>query len=86
MWPEIYHLIRMFKHFRILPFIVGLAAGYGLLAFYRTETRIIFEYPHPTNVDTRTYKDKNGVCYSYTSKEVGCDQNEGTVLPYPIQS
>ena len=76
----------MLKHFRILPFIVGLAAGYGLLAFYKTEPRTIYEYPHPSNVDSRTYKDKNGACYSYTSKEVGCDQHEGTVKPYPIQT
>ncbi len=76
----------MLKHFRILRFIAGLAAGYALLIFYKTEPRVIYEYPHPTNVDTRTYKDKNGVCYSYTAKEVGCDQHEGTIRPYPIQT
>jgi hypothetical protein len=76
----------MLKHFRIVPFIIGLAAGYGLLVFYRTEPRIVYEYPHPRNVDTRTYKDKNGVCYSYTAKEVNCDQNEATIKPYPLQT
>jgi len=74
----------MLKHFRILPFIVGLAAGYGMLLYYKTEARVIYEYPHPSNVDSRTYKDKNGICYSYTAKSVGCDQNEGTIKPYPI--
>jgi hypothetical protein len=76
----------MLKHFRIAPFVLGLVAGYGLFVFYKTEMRIIYEYPHPTNVDTRTYKDKNGVCYSYTAKEVNCDQHEGNLRPYPIQS
>lgn len=76
----------MLKHFRIVPFIIGLAAGYGLLVFYRTEPRVVYEYPHPQNVDTRTYKDKNGVCYSYTAKEVNCDQNEATIKPYPLQT
>lgn len=76
----------MLKHFRIVPFLLGLGAGYALLLFYRTEPRVIYEYPHPTNVDTRTYKDKNGVCYSYTAKDVNCDQNEATLRPYPIQT
>ena len=75
----------MVKHFRIIPFVVGLACGYYLLNHYKTEPRTIHEYPHPSNVDARTYRDKNGVCYGYTVKEVNCDQNEGTIKPYPIQ-
>lgn len=74
----------MLKHFRIIPFLAGLTAGYGLFLFYKAEPRVFYEYPHPSNVDTRTYKDKNGVCYSYTSKEVSCDSFEGTLKPYPI--
>jgi hypothetical protein len=76
----------MLKHFRIAPFIGGLAVGYALFIFYKSEPRTIYEYPHPTNVDIRTYKDKNGICYSYTSKEVNCDQNEESIRPYPIQT
>ena len=75
----------MFKHFRILPFIAGLVVGYYLIVHYKSEPRVIYEYPHPSNVDTRSYKDQNGVCYAYTAKEVSCDENEGTVKPYPIQ-
>ena len=75
----------MLKHFRIIPFGVGLAIGYYLLTIYKTEPRVIYEYPHPSNVDTRTYRDKNGICYGYTSKEVNCDQHEHTIKPYPIQ-
>jgi hypothetical protein len=76
----------MLKHFRIIPFLLGLGAGYVLFLFYKTEPRVIYEYPHPKNVDTRTYKDKNNVCYSYTAKEVACDQNEGTLRQYPLQT
>jgi len=76
----------MFKHFRIIPFVAGLLVGYYLMTSYTTEPRTIYEYPHPSNVDSRTYRDKNGVCYGYTVKEVNCDQNEGTITPYPIQA
>ena len=47
---------------------------------------MIYEYPHPSNVDTRTYRDKNDVCYGYSAKEVNCDQNEATIRPYPVQT
>ena len=43
------------------------------------------KYPHPTNVDGNVYKEKNGVCYKYASKEVNCDENEATLKPYPLQ-
>ncbi len=33
----------------------------------------------------RGTKDKNGICYHYTSKEVNCDENEATLKPYPLQ-
>ena len=76
----------MLKHFRMIPFIAGLAVGFYLITAYKTEPRMIYEYPHPSNVDTRTYRDKNDVCYGYSAKEVNCDQNEATVLPYPVQT
>jgi len=76
----------MFKHFRMTPFIVGLVVGYYLLTIYKAEPRVIYEYPHPSNVDTKVYSDKNGVCYGYSMKEVSCDSNEATVRHYPIQT
>jgi len=76
----------MIKHFRILPFIGGLIVGYYILTYYIAEPRTIYEYPHPSNVDTKIYEDKTGVCYGYTAKEVKCDDNEGTLKPYPIQT
>jgi hypothetical protein len=68
-----------------VPFLVGLAIGGFILFFYKTPQQTIMEYPHPDNVKDRVYRDKNGVCYSYTSKEVNCDENEGTLRPYPLQ-
>ena len=46
---------------------------------------MIYEYPHPQNAENRIFKDKNAVCYSYKSKEVSCDANEGTLKQYPLQ-
>jgi len=76
----------MLKHFRIIPFIIGVVIGGVILVWYVTPPQIIYEYPHPDNVKDRTYRDKNGVCYSYTSTEVNCDKNEATLEQYPIQA
>jgi hypothetical protein len=57
----------------------------GLSFFFKSEQVVIMKYPHPSNVDGRTYKDKNKVCYRYTSKEVSCDENEGALKQYPLQ-
>lgn len=75
----------MFNHFTIVPFLAGLAVGLFVLFFFKPEPVKIMKFPHPSNVDGRTYKDKNDVCYRYTSKEVNCDENEATLKPYPLQ-
>jgi len=75
----------MYKHFRLIPFLVGLGIGFFIIKFYKTPATTVFEYPHPNNVKDRVYKDTNGVCYSYTSKEVNCDEHENTLKPYPLQ-
>jgi hypothetical protein len=76
----------MLKRFRIIPFLIGTAIGYAIIKWYKSPPQIIYDYPHPNNVKDRVYSDKAGVCYSYTSVEVDCDKNEGTLQPYPLQS
>ena len=75
----------MYKHFRLIPFLVGLVVGFLVLKFYKTPPQTIVDYPHPDNVKDRVYRDKNGICYSYTAKEVNCDANESTLRSYPLQ-
>ena len=77
--------MTILNHFQLLPFIFGIVAGAIMLYCHTPEPVILYKYPHPSNVNGRTYKDKNGVCYHYTSKEVNCDENETTLKPYPLQ-
>ncbi len=75
----------MFKHFEMVPFLVGLGFGLVLVIFWKQTPDIVKAYPHPSNVEKNVYRDPNGVCYKYQSKEVDCDKNEGTLKAYPIQ-
>ena len=76
----------MFKHFETIPFFVGIGFGLVLLFFWKQKPEVIQAYPHPSNVEKNVYRDPNGVCYKYQSKEVNCDTNEGSLKAYPIQN
>lgn len=75
----------MLERFYILPFLAGIVAGVAFLTFFKPETPVVMRYPHPNNINGKIYKDKNGVCYQYKSKDVDCDENEETLKPYPLQ-
>ena len=75
----------MFDHFRVFPFIAGLVIGVLISFFYKPEKQIIHQYPHPSEAKDKIFKDPNGTCYKYTSHEVDCDANEGTLKDYPVQ-
>ncbi len=76
----------MLKRFRLKSFLVGAALGLIILFWYKPPVKVVYEYPHPDNVEKRVYKDTNGVCYKYAATEVNCDKHEGTLKEYPIQS
>ncbi len=76
----------MLQHFKLVPFLVGLAIGLFVFYFYTPPPLTVYEYPHPQNVKERVYRDNNGVCYKYSSTKVDCDANEGTLKQYPIQA
>ena len=76
----------MLKHIRLVPLIVGIIIGIIGIYFVKPEQSIIYKYPTPENSGKLIYKDKNGLCYKYTSKEVNCDANESRLKDYPISS
>lgn len=75
----------LYKQFKLIPFLAGIGVGLLVMVFVKAEPVKILDYPHPDTVKQRVYRDKNGVCYKYTSVEVNCDENESTLKPYPIQ-
>lgn len=75
----------MFHHIKLVPLILGLAAGYFLLFYYVTPPVTIYSYPHPQNLEERVYRDNNKICYKYNANKVDCDAHESTLRQYPIQ-
>lgn len=74
----------MLKHFRLLPFILGIVAGIIGIYFVKPEQTVAIQYPTPDRAANAVYKDKNGICYKYEVKKVDCDKNEGKMKNFPL--
>ncbi len=75
----------MLNHFRLLPFLAGIAIAFLVFMIYKPQKQVIRQYPHPQEAETKVFKDPNGTCYKYSAHVVDCDANEGTLTDYPIQ-
>jgi hypothetical protein len=74
----------MLKHLRLLPFIGGIVIGIIAVLFVKPQKNIVYKYPTPDTAGKITYKDKNGICYKYTAKQVDCDKNESRLKDFPL--
>lgn len=74
----------MFNHVKVAPLLLGLILGIIGILFIKPEQTVTYKYPTPENAEKTIYKDKNGVCYRYTAKEVNCDQHEGRLKEFPL--
>ncbi len=76
----------MFKHIRIIPLIIGLVIGVIAILLIQPQKNVIYKYPTPETAGKVVYKDKNGVCYKYTSTVVDCDKNEARIKDFPLNT
>lgn len=78
--------MNLFKYVRLDIFILSLALG--LFAVYITmpDTRKIYVYPTPENVDVLQYKDKTDTCFTFKQTEISCPTNESEISKVPMQS
>ncbi len=76
----------MIKHFMLLPFLVGVSIGVYLVFNFNAEKPVLIKFPHPENIDSVFYRDKNSTCYKYKVTELGCDKNEKLLKQYPLQT
>ncbi len=74
----------MLKHIQIMPLIIGIVIGIIAIVFVKPTQNIVHKYPTPENAGKLVYKDKNGICYKYSAKEVDCDKNESRLKDFPL--
>ena len=76
----------LFQYIKLNVFIISLA--FGLFAVYITmpDTRKIYVYPTPENIDVLQYKDKTDTCFQFKQNEVDCPKNDNEITKIPVQS
>jgi len=74
----------MIKHIKLFPLFIGIVVGILAVVFVKPEQKVIYKYPTPVSCGKTTYKDKNGVCYKYSAKELDCDKNEDRLKMFPL--
>jgi hypothetical protein len=74
----------MLGHFVWWTFLLGIVVGVISVYYVTPAMSTVIKYPTPQDADKLIYKDKNGVCYQYTTKEVNCDANEARLRSFPL--
>lgn len=76
----------LFKYIKLNIFIISLALG--LFAVYVTmpDTRKIYVYPTPDNIEVLQYKDKTDTCFQFKQSEIECPKNDAEIMKIPVQT
>jgi hypothetical protein len=79
----------MVLHFfnKLEPFYLIMGLGIGIFVVYilKPAPMMINKYPNIENAGKVIYRDRNGACFKYETKEVKCDEVEDKLKPYSFQ-
>jgi hypothetical protein len=75
----------MFKNIQAIPLLLGLTIGLIVIYLFPPTMESVVRYPTPAREKEDIYRDKNGVCYNFTSEEVNCDNFEDKLRDFPLQ-
>jgi hypothetical protein len=67
-------------------FIISLAIGLFFVYIIGPETKTIYVYPSPENVESVLFKDKADNCFKYEPEEVKCPADKSKISSIPVQS
>ena len=77
----------MLSHYISVPvFIISLAVGLFFVYILGPETKTVFIYPSPENVDKILFKDKADNCFQLQQEEVECPSDFSLLAKIPIQA
>jgi hypothetical protein len=74
------------NYISIPAFLISFAIGLFFIYVLGPETKTIFIYPSPENVNKVLFKDKADNCFYFDQLEVKCPGNESLISKIPMQS
>jgi len=76
----------IFNQISLPIFLVSLAIGLFFVYIWGPETKVIYIYPSPENIDKVLFKDKADNCFIFQEEVVDCPKDESQISSIPIQS
>jgi hypothetical protein len=77
--------MKFLPKFQFFPFLFGLTFGIFVVYILKPAAMVITKYPNMENAGDVVYRDRNGTCFQYETKEIDCDKAEDRIRPYPLQ-
>ena len=74
------------NYISIPVFIISLAIGLFFVYILGPETKIIYIYPSPENVNNILFKDKADNCFELKQEEIDCPSDISLLAKIPIQT
>jgi hypothetical protein len=76
--------MNLFANIRFFPLLLSFALGIFFVYILKPAPIVIIKFPNIENAGKLIYKDRNGTCFVYETKEVDCDKNEARIRPFPL--
>lgn len=76
---------NLLKYIHLPIFLISFLMGVVLVYYYIPQTRHIYVYPTPENIDVLQYQDKTDGCFEFEKKEVTCPADKSQIEQVPFQ-
>ena len=75
----------LFKYISIPVFLISFAVGLFFVYILGPESKTIYIYPTPENVDKILFKDKADNCFGFEEEIVECPKDISKISSIPVQ-
>lgn len=76
----------IFDYISIPVFLISFAVGMFFIYILGPETKPIYVYPSPENVDKVLFKDKADNCFYFDPTQVECPKDTSLISSIPMQA